>query len=267
MSDVWRLVGLDVYDCYMNMAIDEAILRRMSAGLASNTLRFYRWKPSAVSIGYFQTVEQEVNLEHCRKFGIDVVRRITGGGAVFHAFDGELTYSLIVRRDEGRVPNDISESYEVICGGIVTGLRRLGVEAEFKPINDIIVNGRKISGSAQTRRRGVVLQHGTVLLKVDVRTMFSALKVSGEKISDKMIKSVEERVTSLSGELGRDVGFDEVFEALKYGFGKALGVEFLESKLDEEELKLASDIRDEKYKTKWWNFSRPVDHPSGFKLI
>jgi len=267
MSKTWRLVGLDVYDGYMNMAIDEAILRRKSAGLAPNTLRFYRWKPSAVSIGYFQTVEQEVNLNYCRRRGVDVVRRNTGGGAVFHDYDGELTYSLIVSRGEKRIPNDISESYKIICGGIVVGLDRLGVGAEFKPINDIVVDGRKISGNAQTRRRGVVLQHGTVLLKVDVGTMFRALKISGEKISDKAIKSVEERVTSLSRELERDVSFDELFEALKYGFEKALGVEFLEAKLDDDELKLAADLREGKYKTDWWNFSRPRDHPSRLKLI
>lgn len=267
MGEVWRLVGVDVYDGYMNMAIDEAILRRKSAGLAPNTLRFYRWKPSAVSIGYFQTVEQEVNLNYCRRRNVDVVRRNTGGGAVFHDYDGELTYSLIVNQDERRIPNDILESYRVICGGIVEGLDRLGIKAEFKPINDIVVKGRKISGNAQTRRRRVVLQHGTVLLKVDVRSMFGALKVSGEKISDKVIKSVEERVTSISRELERDVSFDELFEALRYGFEKALGVEFLEAKLDDDELKLAADLREGKYKTEWWNFSRPGDHPSWLKLI
>jgi len=267
MGDVWRLVGLDVYDGYMNMAIDEAILRRKAVGLAKNTLRLYRWNPSAVSIGYFQTVEQEVNLNYCRMTGVDVVRRNTGGGAVFHDRDGELTYSLIVKQDEARIPDDISESYRVICGGIVEGLDKLGVKAEFKPINDIVVNGRKISGSAQTRRRRVVLQHGTVLLKVDVGTMFRVLKVSEEKISDKAIRSAEERVTSMSRELERDVSFYEAFQALKYGFEKALGVKFLKAKLDDDELKLAADLRDEKYKTELWNFSRPKDHPSRLELV
>ena len=267
MSSIWRLTGLDTYDCYMNMAIDEAILRRVSVDLAPNTLRLYRWKPSAVSIGYFQTLEREVDLDYCKERGIGVVRRMTGGGAVFHDHRGELTYSLIVRQGEGGIPEDISESYRVICGGLVAGLGRLGVKAEFRPINDVVVNGRKISGSAQTRRRGVILQHGTILLKVDVRTMFKALKVSGEKVSDKMIKSVEERVTSLSRELKREVSFGEAFEALRRGFEEALGVEFARAKLGDEELKLAAKLRDEKYKTRWWNLLRPRDHPPKFKLI
>ncbi len=95
------------------------------------------------------------------------------------------------------MPDDIIKSYELICGGIVDALRVLGMpKAVFRPVNDIDVNGKKISGNAQTRRWGVVVQHGTVLVDTDIRTMFTVLKVSKEKISDKLIKSVEERVTT-----------------------------------------------------------------------
>ncbi|MCJ7634789.1 lipoate--protein ligase family protein [Candidatus Bathyarchaeota archaeon] len=257
MPEVWRTMGLDTYDAYMNMAIDEAICRLRSQEKSPNTIRFYRWKPSAVSIGYFQIPDQEVNLEECRKLGIDVIRRMTGGGAVYHAYEGEVTYSVIV--DEGNllIPKDIIESYELLCSGIVNGLKSLGIESEFKPVNDIVVRGKKISGNAQTRRWGVVVQHGTVLVDTDIETMFKVLKVSKEKISDKLIKSVKDRVTTIRLETGQSISFDEVTEALKKSFPDVLGVKVFQGQLSEEEKALAERLRREKYGARKWIFDRP----------
>ena len=254
--ETWRLLELSVNDAYMNMALDEAVMRAVSQGMSPNTVRFYRWRPSAVSIGYFQAVRRVVNLEACRRYGVDVVRRITGGGAVYHDQDGELTYSLIASEDSQAIPDDIMESYRLICGGIVSGLRMLGVEAEFKPVNDVAVRGRKVSGSAQTRRMGVVLQHGTVLLDVDVEKMFTVLRVPKEKIRDKLISDIKQRVTSLTMELGRKPGFREVAEALKEGFEEELGVELEPGTLTEWEASEAERLAREKYSTEWWTFRR-----------
>ncbi len=257
MTETWRLLPLAVNDAYMNMAIDEAICRKRAEGLAPNTIRFYRWKPSAVSVGYFQLVEEEVNTGACKKMGIDIVRRMTGGGAVYHSYEGEVTYSIIVGQDHPKIPADLIKSYEMVCAGIVEGLEELGVEAEFRPINDITVHGKKISGNAQTRRWKQVLQHGTVLMDTDLKTMFTLLRISKEKISDKMIKSAEERVTTIRRELGVKVGFDEVGEALRRGFAKALGVELEDGELSEGEKDLAQRLREAKYTTRDWVFGRP----------
>jgi len=250
-------MGLEVNDAYMNMAVDEAICRLRSQGKSPNTIRLYRWKPSAVSIGYFQILEQEVNLDACKRLGVDVVRRMTGGGAVYHSYEGEVTYSVIVNQDHPKIPRDILKSYELICGGITLALKYLGINAEFKPINDIDVNGKKISGNAQTRRWNIVLQHGTILLDTDIRTMFMVLKVSKEKISDKLLKSAEERVTTIRGELGRKVSFDETTEALKLAFPKVFDVKLVENGLSREEKELALKLRREKYGTPRWIFNRP----------
>jgi len=255
----WRLLPLIEANAARQMAIDEAILTaRIEGFVKRNTLRFYTWKPPAISLGYFQSVEQEVNLEAIKKFGIDLVRRITGGGAVFH--DKELTYSLIVSEKCGIIPKNIQKSYEVICGAIVNALKNeFGLNAEFKPINDILVNNKKISGSAQTRRDGVILQHGTILLDVDVKKMFSLLKVSNEKIKDKLIKSVEERVTSLRREINKEVKIEEVREALIKGFENKLHVSFSNLKgenLTPKEEELAKKFYEEKYSRKEWNFKR-----------
>ncbi len=250
-------MGLDVNDAYMNMAVDEAICRLRSQGKSPNTVRLYRWKPSAVSIGYFQILEQEVDLDACKRLGVDVIRRMTGGGAVYHSYEGEVTYSVIVNQDHPKIPRDILKSYELICSGITLAMKDLGIAAEFKPINDIDVNGKKISGNAQTRRWNVVLQHGTVLLDTDIRTMFTVLKVSKEKISDKLIKSVEDRVTTIRRELGRKVSFAEASEALKSSFPQVFGVKLVEGGLSSEEKALALKLRREKYSTPEWIFNRP----------
>ncbi len=245
----WRLIPMRIDDAFMSMAIDEAILRQNAEAKSPNTVRFWRWLPAAVSLGCFQSLEQEVDIAAAKKYGVDVVRRISGGGAVFHDYNGELTYSVICR--QGDVPDDIIESYRVICGGLVGGLARLGLAAEFKPVNDVHVNGKKISGSAQTRRWGSVLQHGTVLVSPDLREMFELLKVSPEKISDKFIASVYERVTTIERELGSKPSFHEVREAMAGAFGEALGAKLSEGELTDAERSLAGGLRPN-YASKDW---------------
>lgn len=248
----WRLLETIESNGAKQMAIDEAMLAARSEGKIPNTLRFFKWKPPAITIGFFQSLEKEVDVKKANSLGVDVIRRYTGGGAVLH--DKEITYSLVAGEDE--MPSDIIESYELLCQGIVSGLALLGITAEFKPINDIITNGKKISGNAQTRKQGVLLQHGTLLIDVDVKRMFSLLKVPDEKIRDKMISAVEERVTSVKKELGREVSFDEIEAVLTKGFQDTLKTNFFVSGLTEYEDQLAKKLEREKYSTKEWNHWR-----------
>jgi len=249
---IWRVVRQIEAKGAMQMAIDEAMLIARIRKKIPNTLRFFTWKPACVTIGFFQSLRQEVDAEKAKELGIDVVRRYTGGGAVLH--DRELTYSIVL--SEKDVPSDIIESYKKICSGIVNGLKSIGIDSEFMPINDILVNGKKISGNAQTRREGFVLQHGTILMDVDAKKMFSVLKVPDEKIRDKMIKSVEERVTSLKKEAGREIGCRELEDALIKGFEKAFGAEFMEAGLTDWELRQAEKLCREKYSTRKWCYWR-----------
>lgn len=253
-TDEWRLILTGHKDAFFNMALDEAIMLEVSKGSSPITMRFYGWSPPAVSIGYFQGMEEEVDVEKCKELGIDFIRRTTGGGAVFH--ESEVTYSISIPISDGRVPENMLESYRVICGGVVEGLRLLGIDSAFHPLNDIIAGGRKISGSAQTRKQGTVLQHGTLLTDVNVEKMFSLLKVPDEKIRDKLIKNVKERVTSVSHQLDQSVPFEKVVSALKEGFEKQMGITLEEGDISENELKLAEDLRIEKYSMDEWNFKR-----------
>ncbi|MHA2358958.1 MAG: lipoate--protein ligase family protein [Candidatus Thorarchaeota archaeon] len=254
--DEFRFIDLETHDAYTNMAIDEAIMLAMKQGNAPPTLRLYRWNPSAVSIGTFQSMTDEVDVEFCKTNGIDYIRRITGGGAVFHDYEGEVTYSIIMPKDHRLSRSDILESYRLLCGGIVNALNHLGIVSEFKPINDVNAGGKKVSGNAMTRRHGCVLQHGTTLLDLDVTLMFTILKVPQEKISDKMISDVKERVTSIRDLLNRDVQINELKESLILGFSKALDIDLVSGSLSEDEQEAASKLAREKYAADEWNFSR-----------
>lgn len=246
----WRLIELEQHDAYTNMAIDEAVSEGVAAGTSPPTIRFYTWKPGAVSIGYFQSLADEVDLDACRAAGVDWVRRRTGGGAVYHDEKGEITYSIIA--PEAAFPKGIIDSYKLICGWIVAGLAGIGLQAEFKPINDIIVNGKKISGNAQTRRGGVLLQHGTILYDVDVRKMFSLLKVGKDKLADKMISAAEERVTSVTKQCGATR--EQLYEKMREAF--VANKEFERMTLSASELARAEELAKARYSSDEWNSQR-----------
>jgi lipoate---protein ligase len=226
----------------LNMAIDEALIENIGE---VPVLRIYGWRPAAVSIGYFQSIKDEVDLEKCSEIGVDVVRRLTGGGAVLHEF--ELTYSFITKQ----YPQNIMDSYRWICEAIVISINRLGFDASFVPLNDIAVKGKKVSGSAQTRRKGVLLQHGTLLLGVDVDKMFCILRVPSEKLKDKIIKDVKERVTSLAG-----TTFDDMASSLKTSFATKFNAKLVADTVSTEEISRARWLAERKYSSKEWNLRR-----------
>ncbi len=234
----------------MNMAIDEAIAEMLTFNEVSPTIRFYGWNPSAVSIGCFQNLQDEVDVGLCKELGIDIVRRRTGGGAVYHDKDGEITYSVIC--PEAMMDRDINAAYRQICGLIVKGLKMVGITAEFRPINDITVNGKKISGSAQTRRSGIFTQHGTVLYSIDPEVMFSVLKVDREKAVSKGSSDITELVTSVSKE--SKATKNEVLAALVYAFAE--GKDWYLGPMSQDELSSAESISSERYGSDTWTRSR-----------
>jgi lipoate-protein ligase A len=259
--DVWRLLGLEVGDAFTNMAMDEAILTARIAGKVPNTLRFYRWKPSAVSIGRFQDLFSEVHVENCRKHGVDVVRRITGGGAVYHDYDGEITYSLVVDgKDLGYADMDLISAYKTVCKGLIEAVRILGTVAEFNPLDskqcpNITIKGKKISGSAQSYKRGILLQHGTFLVDINHEKMFTFLKVPWAKTLVDVLEVSKKKLTSAQQELELRMSMEEAYQALVKGFEKALKIQLAEEELTSYEWKLAEKIRRNKFSTEDWNFN------------
>jgi len=258
----WRLLKLETHDAHTNMAMDEAILTARMRNLSPNTIRFYRWNPSAVSIGKFQNIENEVHLENCKKYGVDVVRRITGGGTVYHDSEGEITYSVVANKDDLEA-KDITAVYAKIYAGLAETLKTLGLTADFnegdaKTCPNLTVNGKKISGSAQSHKMGVVLQHGTLLVDVDLEKMFTFLRVQWAKTCTEAVNIAKYRITSIKRELGKGVSTKELEQALVKGFRKALKIEIANGELTLYERKLAEKLRTEKYSRNDWNFHSKI---------
>jgi len=253
----WRLLKLNVNDAFTNMAIDEAIVNARIEGSVPNTLRFYRWKPSGVSVGRFQDVFNEVQVENCKRHSVDIVRRITGGGTVYHDCDGEITYSVVVKeKDFGTT--DVVYAYNAICNGIIEAAKILGVNADFNPGDpkncpNIAINEKKISGSAQFHKGGVLLQHGTFLLDTDLEKMFTFLRVPWAKTIHDVVCVARERLTSIKKELDHNVSVEEAYEALIQGFKKALKIQLEEEALTSQEQQLVMKLKKERYSTDKWN--------------
>jgi len=171
----WRLLPIEINNGYWNMAIDEAILQLTIENKSPNTLRFYKWNPSTISIGQNQSLSSEVDTTVAKKKGFNIVRRITGGGAVFHDNDREITYSIIcpIKFLENLNAYKVIEQFEIIEMGIISGLKNYGLESEPGIIHcpALFLEGKKFSGNAQVRKKGHILQHGTILLELDADLM------------------------------------------------------------------------------------------------
>ncbi len=251
----FRILQTGFQNAAFNMALDEVLIERIARGESKPALRLYRWKPAAISIGYFQSLQAEVDETRCQALGIDIIRRQTGGGAVLH--DQEITYSMHIPLSFGLVPQTILDSYQKISEGIIQGLAILWLRATFVPLNDIVVNGQKISGNAQTRKQGILLQHGTILKSVDVDRMFEVLKVPQEKMKGKLIADIKQRVTSIDQQLKRETPFQVIEQALIKGFATAFPkIEFESDTLTSEEITATQALSQAKYAKSVWNHQR-----------
>jgi len=250
---VWRLIVDEPRDPYWNMAFDEALLLLREDDLIPNTLRLYVFKPSSVTIGYFQRVVDVVNIDYVLSHNIPFTRRITGGGAVYHDEFGEITYSVVASLND--FPTDVVERYHRVCMGLIYALKSFGLNPVYKPINDIVVNDRKISGSAQTWRRRSFLQHGTLMYNTNLDELSNSLKPLREKLMAHGVSSIRDRVTTLSIALGKEVDRDEVLEALINGFSKAFETRFVEEEMSGLEKKLVEKLL-EKYRSREWIYRK-----------
>ena len=253
------------------MAIDEAILTAVSEGRSPPTIRFYAWEPPCVSIGYAQSMRNGVDVDACRGYGYTWVRRPTGGRAVLHI--DELTYSVTALQVEPRVAGDILSSYRRLSQGLLAGLRRLGgqvAQADEQPKlvaddrsaacfdvpshYEITALGRKLVGSAQLRRRGVVLQHGALPLTGDVARLADVLALSTQERQTLRSKLLR-RAVALDEALGHGLAWDDVADALALGFSDALDLTLMPGDLSPFELAAATRLQ-ARYASDEWTFSR-----------
>ncbi|MBN1658798.1 MAG: DUF116 domain-containing protein [Anaerolineae bacterium] len=225
MTKVWRLLDTAPSSAAWNMALDEVVLTAHGQGHAPSTLRFLQFDPHCALVGYHQAVEQEIRVDYCREHGIDINRRLTGGGGLYWD-PSALGWEIYAPQGHPGIASQVEAMYEQLCNAAVYGLARLGVEASFRPKNDIEVNGRKISGTGGTAMGASFMFQGSLLIDYDVDTMLRALRIPTEKLRDKEIDSVKERVTCLKWELGQVPPLAKIKAALVEGFAHVLGVEF-----------------------------------------
>src|SRR5438046_4454117 len=211
--ETWRLVDLEYRDDpFMNMSVEEAIPRAVGESKAPNTVRFWH-NSNTIVLGWFQYAELEVNDYACKETGTQVVRRFTGGGAVYHDA-GNLNYAISLKKGHPLVPdNDLQLVFQRLSEGTVEGLRSLGVRAEFQPINDIQVDGRKVSGAAGSVRWGTVFHHGCILVASALAILGRVLNVPGVKLADRHVASVQKRVTTVRDDLQKDLTHRDLREA------------------------------------------------------
>lgn len=254
----WRLLDLPPMTAAENMALDEVLLELKGQGANTpNTLRFLQFRPKAVLVGFHQSVQEEIRLSYCEANGIDVNRRITGGGGLL--FDeSQIGWEVICDKAFFDVVLPTDRLFRDLCEPTVSALRSLGIEAQFRPRNDIEVHGRKISGTGGTDSEGAFMFQGTLLTDFDIETMLKSLRIPVEKLKAKEIDSVKQRVTCLKWELGRTPDTAEVKQALVRAFEQHLDIRLEPAGLTEEEQRLLDERLPYFQSQDWIDLVRPT---------
>ncbi|AUW62561.1 MULTISPECIES: lipoate--protein ligase family protein [Staphylococcus] len=276
MTETWNFINTGSHDPYYNMAMDEALLNFVSRGEIDPVVRFYTWNPATLSVGYFQRLKKEIDIDKVKEKGFGLVRRQTGGRGVLH--DKELTYSVIVPESHPNMPSTITEAYRVISEGLLEGFKLLGFDAYFaiprskeereklkQPRSavcfdapswyELVVEGRKIAGSAQTRQKGVILQHGSLLQDVDVDELFDMFIFKNDRLKEKMKKAFVDKAVAINDISDRHISIEEMEKAFEEGFKKGLNIEFKPLSLTENQLAEVK-VLEEKYRSEEWLYKK-----------
>jgi len=256
-APAFRVIDTGLREGRRQIAFDQAMIDAHKAGEIPDTIRFLRFPPTAL-IGRHQALSREVRLDYCRANGVGVVRRITGGGAIY--FDeGQLGWSLVFHRSTLRIAS-LADLARKICEAAAAGLRRLGVDARYRPRNDIEVGGRKLSGTGGFFDGDTLFYQGTVLVDMDAGRMLAALNVPEAKLAKRALDSAAQRVVTLKELLGAAPGIDAIQAALLEGFTERLGIAPVAGSITAREEALAAMHHDEELGTD--AFVASIDDPA-----
>lgn len=276
MTETWNFINTGSQDPFYNMAMDEALLNFVSRGEINPVIRFYTWNPATLSIGYFQRLQKEIDIEKVKEKGFGLVRRQTGGRGVLH--DKELTYSVIVPESHPNMPSTITEAYRVISQGLLEGFKNLGFETYFavprskeereklkQPRSsvcfdapswyELVVEGRKIAGSAQTRQKGVILQHGSILQDIDIDELFDMFIFKNDRLKAKMKEAFVEKAVAINDISETHITLSEMEKAFEKGFKTGLNIDFKPLELSEQQLAEVKEL-EEKYRSDDWMYRK-----------
>lgn len=276
MIEIWNFINTGSKNPYYNMAMDEALLNFVSRGEIDPVIRFYTWNPATLSIGYFQRLQKEIDIDKVKEKGYGLVRRQTGGRGVLH--DKELTYSVIVPESHPNMPSTVTEAYKIISQGLLEGFKNLGFETYFaiprskeerdklkQPRSsvcfdapswyELVVEGRKIAGSAQTRQKGVILQHGSILQDIDIDDLFDMFIFKNERLKAKMKENFVQKAVAINDISNQHITLNEMENAFKSGFKKGLNIDFKPLELTEKQKEEVQEL-EEKYRSEAWMYRK-----------
>ena len=259
----WRLINNGFGDCHTNMAIDETLLRSFDPATSAPVLRLYGWDPPALSMGRFQKAGQALNLERCNVEGVPVVRRITGGGVIYHA--DELTYSIVCSPEQIPSTTSLKDSFRILTRFLLNFYKALGLDASYaqdaapagyrlgartdfcfagRESFDILINGRKIGGNAQRRQRNVIFQHGSIPLSNQVETGLTFMRGN--------FSGCEQGVVSLA-ECGVLLDRNKLLAEIISAFSNSFAIEFDDYVLFSDEIIMSNNLKNNKYVADSWN--------------
>lgn len=265
---IWRLLHTPPSSGAWNMAADEAILEHIYRGEAMPTLRLYSWDPPCLSLGYAQSFN-DVDVERLHAHGWDVVRRVTGGRAILHT--DELTYSVAGPAEEPVLSGGVLESYNRLAQALLHAVKSLSMPVEMKEHEDghtqqnlnpvcfevpstyeITVNGKKLIGSAQARKKEGVLQHGSLPLTGDLTRICDALVFEDESARNAAKERLLARATTVESVLGVGVAWETAAQSLVHGFEAELGIRFEIGEMSPSEIQRTEELVKEKYAHPAW---------------
>ncbi|WP_239706320.1 MULTISPECIES: biotin/lipoate A/B protein ligase family protein [unclassified Mammaliicoccus] len=276
MKETWHFVNTKSSNPFYNMAVDEALMNFVSREEIDPVIRFYTWNPATLSMGYFQKLTKEIDIEKVKEKGFGLVRRATGGRGVLH--DKELTYSVIVPESHPNMPQTVTEAYRVISEGLLEGFKALGFEAYFSVPKskeareklksprssvcfdapswyELVVEGRKIAGSAQTRQKGVILQHGSILQDINVDELFDMFTYRNDRLKEKMKAAFMDKAIAINDISDRHITLEEMETAFYEGFKKGLNIEFKPLEFTESQKEEIKHLED-KYRSEEWTYRK-----------
>lgn len=248
----WEVLPAVPYSAALNVALDQYLLEEVADGRRGPTMRMWDWDGRAVILGSYQSYLNEINDEGARKHGVDVIRRISGGGAMFVEEGNCVTYSLYAPESVVRGLS-YEDSYAYLDRWVLAGLQEMGVRAWYVPINDITSDGGKIGGAAQKRIKGAVLHHVTMSYNIDTAKMLDVLRVGKVKLSSKGLRSAAKRVDPLRRQTG--ASREEIITGLQQAFMNRYPSHLGE--LTEEELAASQKLVEEKFDTDEWRHLIP----------
>ncbi|RKQ16850.1 lipoate--protein ligase family protein [Oceanobacillus bengalensis] len=277
MSEEWYFLDSGHQDAAVNMALDELLLSWHSEDKIQPTLRFYGWKDPTLSAGQFQKVHKSIDFDAIHKYNCQFVRRLTGGSAVLH--DDELTYSIVVSEDHPAIPTSIREAYHVLSKGLYEGFKHLGIQVDFAypdrsaakertavcfekaAFYEMVVDGKKLSGNAQTRKKGVLLQHGSIPMSMNIDMLYDLFRFPSEKVKIRKRDAFQEKAITINQLTNKVHTYNLMKEAFYKGFQTALNISLLPFELSTEQWDEVYELAAKKYRSDEWNFKRILKEP------